>query len=81
MKRDEYLRSILTQEQIRGIKRAISNKQPILIPYSSNMGKSTLREYLRNLGAIVYEPHEMHVVEIHKNISKIIPRVLDTIED
>jgi uncharacterized protein YvpB len=81
MTREEFLNSILTKKQIADIKCAIKQKQPILIAHTNSHGKTALREYLRKLGAIVYEPHEMHVVEIHKDVQEFIPNVLDTLED
>jgi len=81
MTRDEYLNSILTKKQIGSIKWAIKHKQPILVDYTDSHGKTTLCNYLRKLGAIVYEPHEMHVVEIHKDVQELIPNVLDMLED
>ena len=81
MTREEFLNSILTKKQIADIKLARKHKQPILVDYTDCHGKITLRNYLRKLGAIVYEPHEMHVVEIHKDVQEFIPNVLDTLED
>jgi len=81
MTSEEFLNSILTKNQIADIKRAIMLKQPILIARTNSHGKTALRAYLRKLGAIVYEPHEMHVVEIRKDVPEFIPNVLNTLED
>lgn len=60
MSLDEYLKTILNEEQIKDIKKAIKHKTPVLIKgVQGPTGKSTLKNILRKQGVSAIEEYEL----------------------
>ncbi len=80
MKYEKFLKSILTNQQIEDLNKALKTNKVILISGTEGpTGKSTLKDILVKKGYKAIEKYEIHEIELNKFQNNLIPNLVEKI--